>query len=163
MVDFIALRNAKGDAVRNHTPICYAVLLARETMSWPWQRCLIATAVIVAVFVAYRVYSELAGPGFEQRLKRIEGDAKKSLPMKLDDVTTLVDLKYDADKTTYWYVMDVASNGFDAKDLQQRVEQRMCANEELWHAINERGFSYEYHYANRAQAFLAAFTIAKCP
>ena len=85
-------------------------------MSWPWQRCLIATAVIVAVFVAYfvayRVYSELAGPGFEQRLKRIEGDAKKSLPMKLDDVTTLVDLKYDADKTTYWYVMDVASNGF---------------------------------------------------
>jgi hypothetical protein len=38
--------------------------------------------------VAYRVYSELAGPGFEERLKRIEGDAKKSLPMKLDDVTT---------------------------------------------------------------------------
>jgi hypothetical protein len=37
--------------------------------------------------------------------------------MKLDDVTTLVDLKYDADKTTYWYVMDVASNGFDAKDF----------------------------------------------
>ena len=132
-------------------------------MSWSWQRSLIVTAVIVAVFVAYRVYSELAGPGFEERLKRIEGDAKKSLPMKLDDVTTLVDLKYDADKTTYWYVMDVASNEFDAKDLQQRVEQRMCANEELWHAINERGFSYEYHYANRAQAFLAAFTIAKCP
>ena len=132
-------------------------------MSWSWQRSLIVTAVIVAVFVAYRVYSELAGPGFEEHLKRIEGDAKKSLPMKLDDVTTLVDLKYDADKTTYWYVMDVASNGFDAKDLQQRVEQRMCANEELWHAINERGFSYEYHYANKAPAFLAAFTIAKCP
>jgi hypothetical protein len=54
---------------------------------------LIVTAVFAAVFVAYRVYSELAGPGFEERLKRIEGDAKKSLPMKLDDVTTLVDLK----------------------------------------------------------------------
>ena len=131
-------------------------------MSWSWQRSLIVTAVFAAVFVAYRVYSELAGPGFEERLKRIEGDAKKSLPMKLDDVTTLVDLKYDADKTTYWYVMDVASNGFDAKDLQQRVEQRMCANEELWHAINERCFSYEYHNVNKAQAFLAAFKIAKC-
>jgi hypothetical protein len=42
-------------------------------MSWSWQRSLIATAVIVAVLVAYRVYSELAGPGFEERLKRIEG------------------------------------------------------------------------------------------
>jgi hypothetical protein len=40
--------------------------------------------------------------------------------------------------------------------------QRMCANEELSQAINERGFSYEYHYVNKAQAFLAAFTIAKC-
>ena len=76
---------------------------------------MIVTAVIVAVFVAYRVYSELAGPGFEEHLKRIEGDAKKSLPMKLDDVTTLVDLKYDADKTTYWYVMDVASNELTPK------------------------------------------------
>jgi hypothetical protein len=66
-------------------------------MSVSWQRSLIATAVIVAAFVAYRVYSELTGPGFEERLKGIEGDAKKSLPMKLDDVTTLVDLKYDAD------------------------------------------------------------------
>jgi hypothetical protein len=64
--------------------------------------------------------------------------------------------------TTYWYVMDVASNGFDAKDLQQRVEQRMCANEEIRHAISDRGFSYEYHYANKAQTVLAAFTIAKC-
>ena len=64
--------------------------------------------------------------------------------------------------TTYWYVMDVASNGFDAKDLQQRVEQRMCANEEIRHAISDRGFGYEYHYANKAQTVLAAFTIAKC-
>jgi hypothetical protein len=131
-------------------------------MSWFWKGSLIVTAVIVAVFVAYRVYSELVGPAFEESLKRFEGEAKKSLPMKLDDVTTLVDLKYDADKTTYWFVMDVASNGFDAKDLEQRVEQRMCANADLFRAINERGFSYEYHYVNRAQAFLAAFTIAKC-
>ncbi len=132
-------------------------------MSWSWKRSLMVTAVFVAVFVAYRVYSELTGHAFEEGLKRIEGDAKKSLPMKLDDVTTLVDLEYDADKTTYWYIMDVASDGFDAKDLEQRVGQRMCANEELLHAINERGFSYEYHFANKAQAFLAAFTIAKCP
>jgi hypothetical protein len=91
-------------------------------MSWSWQRSLIVTAVIVAVFVAYRVYSELAGAGFEERLKRIEGDAKKSLPMKLDDVTTLVDLKYNADKTTYWYVMDVAS--LRRRQIRQRRSGR---------------------------------------
>ena len=129
-------------------------------MSWPWKRSLIVTAVIVAVFVASRVYSQLAGSGFEERLKRIEGDAKKSLPMKLDDVTTFVDLKYDGNKTTYWYVMDVASDAFD---VEQRVEQRMCANEEILQVINERSFSYQYHYVNKAQAFLAAFTITKCP
>jgi hypothetical protein len=132
-------------------------------MSWSWKRSLIVTVGIAAVFVAYRVYSELAGPRFEEGLKRIEANAKKSLPMKLDDVTTMVDLKYEATKTTYWYVMDVDSNGFDAKDLEQRVEQRMCANAELSRAINQKGFSYEYHYVNKAQAFLAAFTIAKCP
>jgi hypothetical protein len=155
----------KGDPLREQIAPQFAMLsqLGRETMSWSWKRSLIVTAVIVAVFVVYRVYSELAGHAFEERLKRIEGDAKKSLPMKLDDVTTLVDLKYGADKTTYWYVMSVASDGFDAKDLEQRVGQRMCANEELWHAINERGFSYEYHYVNKAQSFLTAFTIAKCP
>src|SRR5438270_13945697 len=108
--------------------------------SWPWKGSLLATTVLVAVFVAYRVYNELAGHRFEETLKRIEADAKKSLPMKLDDATTLVDLKYEADKTIYWYVMDVDSNGFDAKDLEQRVEQRMCANEELSRTINERGF-----------------------
>ena len=59
--------------------------------------------------------------------------------------------------------MDVASNGFDAKDLQQRVEQRMCANEEIRHAISDRGFSYEYHYANKAQTVLAAFTMLQIP
>ena len=54
---------------------------------------IIPTALIVAGAVGYGVYSEWAGPRFEAGLRRTEADMKSNLPLRVDQNTTLVDVK----------------------------------------------------------------------
>src|SRR6266851_2090804 len=127
-------------------------------MSPTWKRSLIFTALLMSVAVAYTVYSEQAGPRFDAGLKKLEADAKSKLPMKVDEITTWVDVKYEASKSTYWYVMDVkAEETLDTHALEQGVRNQVCANADTLRTIREKGFSYEYHYVDKARAVLAAF------
>ena len=136
-------------------------------MSPSWKRTLIIAALVTLVTVAYRVWSEVAGPRFEEELAdlaKIEADAKSKLPIKIDQTTTFVDLKYEPKKTVYWYVIDVPSNQqIDTNELEKNIRSYVCANSESSRSIREKGFSFEYHYLNKAKTPLATFTVAKCP
>ena len=119
----------------------------------------IYVALFIAVVVGYRVWSEQAGPRFDAGLAKIEADAKSKLPMKVDEHTTLVDVKYEPTKTTYWYAVDQM---LDPRETDQVIRQRVCENSEMLRTIKQKGFSYEYHYA-KGSAPQAVFTIATCP
>jgi|SRR5215469_3191745 len=67
---------------------------------------IILTAVIVAGAVGYGIYSKWT----EEGLRRTEADMKSNLPLRVDQNTTLVDVKYDRTHSTYWYVIDKADN-----------------------------------------------------
>jgi hypothetical protein len=54
-----------------------------------------ALIAIAAVAVGYGVYSEWAGPRFEAGLRRTEADMKSNLPLRVDQNTILVDIKYE--------------------------------------------------------------------
>ena len=52
---------------------------------------IILTAFVVAGAVGYLVYSKWA----EEGLRRTEADMKSNLPLRVDQNTTLVDVKYE--------------------------------------------------------------------
>jgi hypothetical protein len=119
-------------------------------------------AVLTFIAVVYRVLSEIAGPRLDAGLNKSEDDAKSKLPMKIDENTTLVDLKYEPTKTTYWYVID-DDRSFDPREVQRVVLNQACADSKVSRAMREKGFTYEYRYMNKARASLGTFIIARCP
>jgi hypothetical protein len=90
---------------------------------------IILTALIVAVAVGYGVYSKWAGPRFEAELRRTEADMKSNLPLRVDQNTTLVDVKYDRTHSIYWYVIDKADQ-FDPQETARQVQIGVCTNAE---------------------------------
>jgi hypothetical protein len=128
-----------------------------------WKRSLLYVAIVLSALVAYRVYSEYAGPRFEEGLHKLEADTKKMLPRKVDEFTTWVDVKYERSKSIYWYVIDKKDGAVDSRELEQNVRSQLCANADAFRTIREKSFSFEYHYVDKAQVSLAQFTIATCP
>jgi hypothetical protein len=121
---------------------------------------IILPVFIVAVAVGYGVYSEWAGP--EAGLHRIEADMKSNLPLRVDQNTTLVDVKYERTHSTYWYVIDNADQ-FDPQETARQVQIGVCTNAENSRAVKQEGFSYEYHYRTKEGRALTDFKVATCP
>jgi hypothetical protein len=88
---------------------------------------IIPTALIVAVAVGYGVYSEWAGLRFEAGLRRTEADMKSNLPLRVDQNTTLVHIKYERTHSSYWYVIDNADQ-FDPQETARQVQSGVCTN-----------------------------------
>ena len=118
---------------------------------------IILTAVIVAGAVGYGVYSKWTEDG----LRRTEADMKSNLPLRVDQNTTLVDVKYGRTHSTYWYVVDKADQ-FDPQETARRVQIGVCANADNSSTMRKEGFSYEYHYRTKDGLALADFKINAC-
>ena len=73
---------------------------------------IILTALMVAGAVGYGIYSKWT----EEGLRRTEADLKSNLPLRVDQNTTLVDVKYDRTHSTYWYVIENADQ-FDPQEM----------------------------------------------
>ena len=119
--------------------------------------------LITAGAATYRIYRELAGPGFEEGLRRHEADLKRQLPLQVDEITALIDVKYEPSNTIYWYLVDTKPDEFDRRNVEQQVQAFVCANAETSRTIREKGYSYEFHYASKQGAALAHFKITTCP
>jgi hypothetical protein len=132
-------------------------------MALSWKRSLIYGVILTIAAVTYWVYSETSGPRFDQGLQKREADMKMTLPRKVDDITTLEDVKYEGTKNVYWLSIDAGGGSIDASDLQHRTQSLLCSNGDIARTIKEKGFSYEYHYVNKERVSLATFTIADCP
>ena len=98
---------------------------------------IILTALIVAGAVGYGIYSKWA----EEGLRRTEADMKSNLPLRVDQNTTLVDVKYDRSHSTYWYVIDKPDQ-FDAQETARQVQVGVCTNAENSSTMKKEGFSY---------------------
>jgi len=72
---------------------------------------------------------------------------KSNLPLRVDQNTTLVDVKYDKTHSTYWYVIDKPDQ-FDAQETARQVQIGVCNNADNSSTMKKEGFSYEYHYTS---------------
>ena len=122
---------------------------------------IIPTALILAGAVGYAVYGKWAGPRFEDGLRRTEADMKSNLPLRVDQNTTLVDVKYDRTHSTYWYVIDNADQ-FDPQQTARQVQSGICTNAENSSTMKKEGFSYEYHYRTKDGLALTDFKVTTC-
>ena len=118
---------------------------------------IILTALMVAGAVGYGIYSKWT----EEGLRRTEADLKSNLPLRVDQNTTLVDVKYDRTHSTYWYVIDKADQ-FDPQEKARQVQDGVCANAENSLTMKKEGFSYEYHYRTKDGLALTDFKITSC-
>ena len=129
-----------------------------------WKQTVAWAVCFTSVAVAWRVYSELAGPRFIEGLEKAEYDMKRMLPMKIDDMTTLVDVKYEPVKTTYWYTLDLTKDpSMDYRDLERVARQTVCNNSDTRRVIRDNGFIFEYRYMDTARVPLTTVVIASCP
>ena len=118
---------------------------------------IILTAVIVAGAVGYAVYTKWTEGG----LHRTEADMKSNLPLRVDQNTTLVDVKYDKAHSAYWYVIDNADQ-FDPQQTARQVQIGVCNNAENSSTMKKEGFIYEYHYRTKDGLTLTDFKITTC-
>ena len=118
---------------------------------------IILAALIVAGAAGYGVYRKWADEG----LRRTEADMKSNLPLRVDQNTTLVDVKYDRTHKVYWYVIDRADQ-FDPQEKARQVQDGVCANAENSLTMKKEGFSYEYHYRTKDGLALTDFKITSC-
>jgi hypothetical protein len=118
---------------------------------------IILTAFIVAVGIGYGVYRKWTAEG----LHRTETDMKSNLPLRVDQNTTLVDVKYDKTHSIYWYVIDNA-NQFDPQQTARQIQIGVCNNAENSSTMKKEGFSYEYHYRTKDGLTLTDFKITTC-
>ena len=124
----------------------------------PGQVWIILTTFIVAgVVVGYVIYNKSA----EEGLRRTEAAMKSNLPLRVDQNTTLVDVKYDRTHSTYWYEVDKADQ-FDAQETARQVQIGVCTNAENSSTMKKEGFRYEYHYTTKDGLALADFKITTC-
>jgi len=152
----------------------------------PWIGMLFLVAIIAAAVAGYKVHSELADLSFlgwlrpqegetnrpqeaeatrteEPEMLREEADMKRKLPLRVDQVTTLVDIRYEPTGSSYWYVLDGRPDEFDRFMLKDLTQRSACANAEILRLITQRGFSYEYYYATKDGSAVAQFRITACP
>jgi len=118
---------------------------------------IILTAFIVAAAVGYGIYSKWTEDG----LRRTEADMKTNLPLRVDQNTTLVDVKYDRTHNTYWYVIDKPDQ-FDPQETARQVQIGVCTNAENSSTMKKEGFSYEYHYRTKDGLALTDFKVTTC-
>ena len=118
---------------------------------------IILTAFIVAVAIGYGIYSKWTAEG----LRRTEADMKSNLPLRVDQNTTLVDVKYDKTHSTYWYVIDKPDQ-FDAQETARQVQIGVCNNADNSSTMKKEGFSYEYHYKTKNGLALTDFKVTTC-
>ncbi len=123
------------------------------------------TALITSVAVVYRVWSEHSGPHSLEVLAKLELEFKNRLPIKVDDVTDLVDVKYAPTNTIYWYTLAV-KDGYeiDANLIEKNIRESTCGNPETLRTIKEKRYSFEYRYRDKVKNTpIASFAIDKCP
>ena len=119
---------------------------------------IILTTLIAAGAVGYGIYS--VRNSTEDKLRRTEADMKSNLPLRVDQNTTLVDVKYGRTHRTYWYVIDKADQ-FDPQETARQVQIRVCNNADT-STMKKEGFSYEYHYRTKDGLALTDFKVTTC-
>jgi cell wall assembly regulator SMI1 len=120
-------------------------------------------AIIAAAALGCSLHSAYPDPGFDENIRKFEADLKKDLPQRVDEITTLEDVRFENKKITYWYVIDTTRAKLDLHKLEQQVWAMLCSKTEIARAINERLLTYEYRYANEQRAHLTSFTFTTCP
>ena len=86
---------------------------------------------------------------------------KSNLPLRVDQNTTLVDVKYERTHSTYWYVIDKADQ-FDPQETARQVQIGVCTNADNSGTMKKEGFSYEYHYRTKDGLALTDFKVTAC-
>lgn len=133
----------------------------------------IAAAVVAAVVagtIARVVVRDLMKPSEASRAASINDGLRRGLetyrgrlPMKLDDVTTLVDVQVSGTKAIYFHHLTATPTSFQATSFERDLRQRVCASTMKDAIIAGASFQYTYSTPPPASLPVATFTISSCP
>ncbi len=90
---------------------------------------------------------ESSNPSIEEKVRLAGIEANKSLPQKLDDVTTLEKVTTDSRNTTYQYVINTNPDKEKIKKfVLPNIVKGQCGNVDARKLISENNLSYTYLY-----------------
>jgi hypothetical protein len=153
-----------------------AMIVAAFRASGIGSRLLHALVTGVAVFAGAYLVREVPTfvGGFKEGFKEsaIEAGFKRSaielkpkLPMKLDDVTTWIDVAATGNRLTYYYKIDVDASQVAAdsladilKGFREEVAGKVCKVDSMVRDMN-RGGIYRYSYADSKMEPFGAFDV----
>ena len=133
--------------------------------------------LVAAVLAGYGAYQGaiqlkryLLSPSKEQELAVLHDalvkklpELKANLPQRVDDATTLVDVKIDVITTVYVYSIGEQYEIGNMNDITERVTSKVCASQKM-HAAIKDGFSYRYEYWKAGDTIrpIGSFTVSSC-
>jgi hypothetical protein len=128
--------------------------------SWNWKKILLCIFIIGAARELYGTVSNISEA--DASVKKIEADLRDKLPRKVDEATTLVDMRLDRKRSIGWYRIDTDNYKFDSAEQERTIRAQVCANPSATQAIRDDGFWFEFHYADPRGNSLSDFVVSKC-
>ena len=97
--------------------------ILKKAVQTEWRQWLPGLAVmILLVSVAaagYALYSQSPSAKVLKELRELEAATKRELPLRVNEVTILVDVRFEPNQSSYWYVLDGPAEDFHREDLER--------------------------------------------
>lgn len=124
---------------------------------------LVAIVFLLCFFGVKFLVQFYRGSSLENRIAETEAELKRqlALPKRIDEITTLIDVKVYRGTTVYIHRVDTDAKMLDHGLLQERIKNNVCQNP-LIKADIQRGVTYGYQYLNRTGDYIAYVAIATC-
>lgn len=127
-------------------------------------------AALVAGTIARVVVRDVMKPSEASRAATINEGLRRGLetyrgrlPLKLDDVTTLVDVQVNGNTAIYRHHLTAAPTAVQAMSFERDLLQRVCASQMKDAIMVGASFQYTYSTPPPASLPIATFTISRCP
>jgi|SRR6185437_2185094 hypothetical protein len=129
---------------------------------------ILIVAVIASVIARYGMHAllgpkEMTDADWDTALTKAENDIRPKLPMKVDDVTTLVRVHHSRKVFMYDYKVGVTaaqmpSNGIEL--VRGTTKTSVCAKKEMVASMRAGG-AYQYIYFDKDEKYLGSFQLMK--
>jgi hypothetical protein len=141
--------------------------ILKKAVQTEWRQWLPGLAVMILLIsvaaAGYALYSQSPSAKALNELRDHEAATKRNLPLRVDEVTILVDVKFEPNQWSYWYILDGPAEDFDREKLERMTRKNACEVAKVAQRIRLGRLTSEHHYAAKNGVTVAQFKIKTCP
>ena len=141
--------------------------ILKKAVQTEWRQLLPGLAVMILLIcvaaAGYALYTQSPSAAVLKELRDVEAATKRRLPLRVNEDTILVDVKFEPKRSSYWYILDSQAENFDPEKLERMTRRNACEEAKVARRIRLGRLTSEHHYAARSGVTVAHFKIKTCP